>query len=78
MVELITTEFERIIMLSLFKDMFIRMLVIVGVFDFIMWRILGEQLTNTVFLLFIVEMIAITISLWFDLVYRKKKFKIQS
>jgi len=58
-------------MLSLFKDLFIRMFIIVGVFDFIMWWILGKQLTNTVFLLFVVEMIVITISLWYDLKIKK-------
>jgi hypothetical protein len=71
MVKFIREKFERIIMLSLFQDLFIRMLVIVAVFDFILWWILGGQSTDTVFLLFVVEMIAITISLWYDLKVRK-------
>jgi hypothetical protein len=66
------------IMSNLFRDLFIRMLVIVGVFDFLMWWILGKQLTDKVLFLFVVEMIVITVSLWFDTVYRKEHFKIQS
>lgn len=58
-------------MFSLFQDLWIRLFIIVGVFDFIMWWILGKQLMNTVLLLFIVEMIVITISLWFDFKVRK-------
>jgi hypothetical protein len=65
-------------MLSLFDDLLVRMFVIVGVYDFVMWWVLGKQLANIVLLLFVVEMVAITLSLWFDLVYRRKKFKIQS
>lgn len=65
-------------MSTLFRDLFIRMLVIVGVFDFLMWWILGKQMTDKVLYLFIVEMIVITISLWFDIIYRKRHFEIQS
>ena len=62
--------------LSLFQDLFIRMLVIVGVFDFLLWWIMNKGTDNkTVIFLFIVEMIAITISLWFDVIYRKKNLK---
>ena len=58
--------------LSLFQDLFIRMLVIVGVFDFIMWWIMKKGTNNeTIIFLFIVEMVVITISLWFDLKVRK-------
>ena len=65
-------------MLGLFEDLLVRMFVIVGVYDFLMWWILGKQSANTVILLFVAEMVVITISLWFDVVYRRKKFKIQS
>ena len=52
------------------------MLVIVGVFDFLLWWIMNKGTDNkTVIFLFIVEMIAITISLWFDVIYRKKNLK---
>jgi hypothetical protein len=54
----------------LFRDLFIRMLIIVGVFDFLMWWILGKQKKDKVLYLFIIEMIAITLSLWFDIIYR--------
>ena len=65
-------------MLSLFQDLFVRMLIIVGVFDFIIWWHLVYYNGNgaTVLAIFIMEMIVITISLWFDLIYRRKHFKI--
>jgi hypothetical protein len=65
-------------MLSLFEDLLVRMFVIVGVYDFIMWWILGKQLAGTVVLLFLMEMIVIALSLWFDVVYRREKFKIHA
>ena len=54
------------------------MFVIVSVFDFLMWWIFGQRLGCTVVLLFVVEMIAITLSLWIDVVYRLEKCEIQS
>jgi hypothetical protein len=57
-------------------DLFIRMFVIVGMFDFIMWWYLGKQMVVLSF--FIMEIIVITISLWFDVIHRREKFKIQS
>jgi hypothetical protein len=65
-------------MLGLFEDLLVRMFVIVGVYDFLMWWILGKQSASTVVLLFVMEMIVIALSLWFDVVYRREKFKIQS
>jgi len=62
--------------LNLFQDLFIRMFIIVGVFDFLMWRIINKGTNNkTIILLFILEMVVITISLWFDVIYRKKNLK---
>jgi hypothetical protein len=62
--------------LSLFQDLFIRMFIIVGVFNFFMWWLLNKGTnTTTIILLFILEMIVITISLWFDVIYRKKNLK---
>jgi hypothetical protein len=62
--------------LGLFQDLFIRMFVIVGVFDFLMWWIMNKGTNNkTIIFLFIVEMAVITISLWFDVIYRKKNLK---
>lgn len=62
--------------LNLFQDLFIRMFIIVGVFDFLMWWIINKGTNNkTIILLFILEMVVITISLWFDVMYRKKNLK---
>ena len=62
--------------LSLFQDLFIRMFIIVGVFDFFLFWIVRKGVDNkTVLLLFLLEMVVITISLWFDVIYRKKNLK---
>lgn len=62
--------------LSLFQDLFIRLFIIVGVFDFFIWWFMTKGTDNkTVILLFILEMVVITISLWFDVIYRKKNLK---
>lgn len=64
-------------MLSLFHDLLIRMFVIIGVFNFIIWwRLLSQQFGETILLLFIVEMAAVTLSLWFDIVYARKHFNV--
>ncbi len=51
-------------MLNLFQDLFIRMFVIVGVWDFILYWLLtkGQISVPMMILIFIVEMIVITIS----------------
>ena len=60
-------------MLNLFQDLFIRMLVIVGVWDFIIYWLSnkGQISVPMMILIFIVEMIVITISLWYDLRVKK-------
>ena len=60
-------------MLNLFQDLFIRMLVIVGVWDFIIYWLSTKGMISVrmMILIFIVEMIAITISLWYDLKVKK-------
>jgi hypothetical protein len=66
------------LMLGLFEDLLIRMLVIVSVYDFLIWWILSRQSAGTMVLLFVMEMIVIALSLWFDVVYRRERFKLQS
>jgi hypothetical protein len=62
--------------LNLFQDLFIRMFVIVGVFDFFIWWLIKKGVSSmTLISLFILEMAVITISLWFDVIYRKKNLK---
>ncbi len=60
-------------MLNLFQDLFIRMLVIVGVWDFILYRLAtkGQISVPVITLIFVMEMIVITISLWYDLNVKK-------
>ncbi len=60
-------------MLNLFQDLFIRMLVIVAVWDFILYWLStkGQISVPMMILIFIVEMIVITISLWYDLKVKK-------
>jgi len=60
-------------MLSLLQDLFVRMLIIVGIYDLIIWRIVSQPFDNRVLFLFVPEMIAITISLWYDIDVRYKK-----
>ncbi len=65
--------FKRISMLNLFQDLFIRMFVIVGVWDFILYWLSAKSQISVpmMILIFIVEMIVITISLWYDLKVKK-------
>ena len=73
--KLIKEELGKIIMLSLFEDLFIRMFVIVGMFDLIMWWYLGRHII--VLSVFIMEMVVITISLWFDIIHKREKFNLK-
>ena len=58
---------------SLFEDMFVRMFVIVLVWDSIIYWLStqGRISVHMMSLVFIVEMAVITISLWYDLKVRK-------
>jgi hypothetical protein len=59
-------------MLSIFQDLLIRMLVIVGICNLAIWWKVTKRFDNKVWFLFVVEMIAITLSLWYDIVVRYK------
>jgi hypothetical protein len=60
-------------MLNLFKDLFIRMFAIVSVWDSILYWLStkGQISVPMMILIFIVEMIVITLSLWYDLKVKK-------
>jgi hypothetical protein len=64
-------------MLSLFQDLFVRMFIIVTFFDVLMYFFITTvgKPPSIILLLWTIEMVSITISLWFDLIYRGNRFK---
>jgi hypothetical protein len=61
--------------LSLFQELFIRIFLILVIVDSFIWWFMNKGMNTTVISLFIIEMVVITITLWFDVIYKKKSLK---
>ena len=62
--------------LSLFQELFIRVFSILVIVDVFIWCFMNKGTNTTVIIsLFIIEIVVITITLWFDVIYKKKSLK---